>query len=417
MVMAKISEPRPEAPKLAEQPPVTEVLRNAGLEPKKLNPIELEYFKIALPRLMAGWQAAGRKVELEAARWLETQVAQKQEFLKSTNASPAELRNVQTDLRHVHEKVLALEKAGLVATKTERFPYGMMQRQVDELKKMGIGDPYKSTWEQRRIAGIRSMYSNPLESREGRRVELAASKRMKALRDADIARNGPMQESPFSDEYRIKNMKNVQEQMMASATYRKAIEDQNSRFPAHQKTAANMIMDAIAKARNPKADIGPASSLYARAVREYSSMLEIYSKDRAFGRDPKERMVAGLVSEERAIRIAMAEKISKTLIAQQKARPREPEDAIVHNYEFTVAGFGSEEKTTTYQFSTTNPIDSRLFRHALDVSSPEEARSNLAALGVVGLSARAIAEMREGIQDPIAQTQLVEIKAKKGTKG
>jgi len=537
--MPKMLEPQPEAPNVAERTHVIEVLGKAGLDPARLSPLERNYLMISLSEKMPAWKAAGKPVELEATRWVEAQLAQKLEFLKTTNASPVELRNAQADVRHVHERVLALEKSGLVATKTEKFPYGMMSRQVDELKKMGVDDPYKSTFEQRRIAGIRSMHANPFESRGGREEKAVASERRKAdlalrmpmpsfkspeerKRDAlvqeQIAQLGPRKENPFTDEYRIKNLKNVQAQIMANETYRKAIKDQNSKFAANQKTAVDVIKDAMALVRNPETDIRPASSMYARAVMEYASILGMYYKDRGLGRDPKERMLAGLASEERAISIAMAERLSKRpaiagmpnleaeimangdyraaiedhnrrfpnkqktprdiindavaiaggkkadvgpagspyaiavagyaamldasardrklgstpeerilanlrsqeagpLIAQERTKPREPAAANAHNYQFTVLDFDPNVKPATYEFSSADAISSTLLSRALDVPSIEAARSNLAALGVRGLSDRIIAQMREGIQDPFAKTRLVELKAKKDSKG
>jgi hypothetical protein len=410
--MPKMSEPRQEASGITGQLSAMDVLRRAGLDPARLSPIERDYFEISLSRQMPLWKAAGRPVELEAARWLEAKLAQKHDFLKSTDTSPADLRNAQADLRHVHERVLALEKDKLVASKTGKFPYGMMQRQVEELRKMGIDDPYKSTWEQRRIAGINSLYKNPFTTREGREMELAAQKRRDALVKEQTAQLGPRKENPFSDEYRLRNLASVHRSIMDDKAYREALEDQNSRFPENRKTPANMINDAIALVRNPKADLGQASPKYARAVRDYSRVLGIYSRDRELGREAKERMVAGLVAQEREMRIAMAEVASKSAIARVKARPREAE-AVVYRYQFKVEGLGSEEKSTTYEFSSNSPIDSKAFRHALDAPSPEEARRNLAALGVSGLTSRAIAEMRDGVIDPLARTGFAEISAKK----
>jgi hypothetical protein len=551
--MAKLSESRSEVSNVIEQPSAVEVLRKAGLDPAKMKPFERNYLATSLSTEMATWKKEGKPVELEAARWLEGKLAQKHEFLTNTKAPSSELEATEADMQRVHERINALEKTELVARKTEtpgktdKFPYGMMPKQVVELEKMGV-KLSESTWEQRRAASVKSMYKNPFETREGREEEIAEQKRREqviatqgprkpmpsfrtqedrereAMVKEEIARFGPRKANPFLDESRIKAMPNVQEELMANSKYKRALEDQNSNFSTNQKTAADMVKDAMALARNPKADIGSTTSLYAYAVKDYSKVLSTYSKDSALGSDPKERMFAGLVAQEREMRIALAERPKPTLelpnveaelisnesykqaiddhngrfpanqktardlindalaiagrrkafvgpddspyaiavagyasliegyakdrklgsttderilaglrsqdvgsetpqqqtgpvIAQKKARTKEPAVATVHKYELTVAGLGDEEKSTTYRFSTTVAIDTKAFRHAIDTSNPEEAHSNLAALGVRDLTDKEIAEIREGYLDPAARIEFAEIKARKGTKG
>lgn len=437
--MAKMSEARSEVSNVIEQQPAIEVLRKAGLDPAKLNPIERNYFETSLSKQMAAWKKEGKPVELEAAKWLEAKLTQKQEYLKAHEATPAEMRTVDSDLSRVHERLNILEKTELVAKKTGPKPPKLLPRAVAALEGSGISEK-DATWKQRQEAIRDSMYDNPFETRAGKEVEESYKKHREqqiaqqmpakpmpsfkspeererdALVQEQIAQLGPRKDNPFTVESKIKGMQNIQAEIMANEGYRAAIEDHNSRFPANQKTTKDIISDAVLIASRKKADVGPADSPYAIAVAGYATMLSDYARDRKLGSKPEERILAGLTSQERGMEaVGETEMVASTI--EKKGVGKEPAFSKARRYEFTVAGLGSDEKSTTYEFNSMKPIDYQKFRHALDAQSAEVAKSNLALLGITGIPLQAIAEMRDGVQDPLARTELAEMKAKKGSGG
>ena len=294
--MAKMTEARSQVSNVIEEQSVVEVLRKAGLDPAKMKPFERNYLESSLSKEMAVWRRDSKPVELEAARWLEGKLAQKHEFLTNTKASPEELRATEIDMQRVHERISTLEKTELVARKIEvpiKSPR-MMKKQSDEPEKAGANFGEEGPALQKPYLGS----SKPMRTQNERDIQV----------QQQIVQLGSRKENPFTDEYRIKSMPNVQAGLMDNVTYRKAIEDQNSKFAANQKTAAGMIEDAVEMTRNPKANLGFVSTMYAQAVRDYTKILKVYARDRALGSNSNERIFAGLVSQEKAERIALAKR-------------------------------------------------------------------------------------------------------------